>query len=376
MPRIVRNKSYIILMLVLALTLAVLVGCGDDGATVSSTDAEQTVLPTFTPFPTATPTAAATATPVPTDTPEPTPTPNPNVNPLTGLVVDNPELLNLRPIAFRVGNDPIARPQDGLSSAAVVWEEVMEGYSITRFTAIVYGEEVEMVRPIRSARLSSIQIAPMYDAALAHSGASDTIRWLISQASFVNLDEYYTRTGYHYLGADWRTRLYADPAELHEYLADNDLERSEPIEGYTFDETVPLGSTAESIHIPYPSTCFVDWKYDAETDTYLRWVTNVIHADGLTGEQLAADNVVILYAVHGTTNIVEDTNGATAIDIQLTGTGDAVLIRNGVAVECQWIRPDDGGLLQFYDEDGELVPLKPGKTWIEMVPPDYDVTIE
>jgi len=352
-----------------------LAGCGDD-ATATVSVAQETLLPTFTPLPTATPTTAATATPVPTDTPEPTPTPDPNVNPLTGLVVDNPELLNLRPIAFRVGNDPVARPQDGLSSAAVVWEEVMEGYSITRFTAIVYGEEVERLRPIRSARLSSIQIAPMYDAALAHSGASDTIRWLISQASFVNLDEYYTRAGYHYLGADWRTRLYADPEELHDYLADNDLERSEPIEGYTFDGTVPAGYTAESVHIPYPSTSIVDWVYDAENDDYLRWVANAIHADGLTGEQLTADNVVILYAVHGTTNIVEDTNGATAIDIQLTGSGDAVLIRNGVAVDCQWIRPDDGGLLQLYDEDGELVPLNPGQTWIEIVPLDYDVTIE
>jgi len=32
-------------------------------------------------------------------------------------------------------------------------------------------------------------------------------------------------------------------------------------------------------------------------------------------------------------------------------------------------------LIQYYDNDGKLVPLRPGKTWIQLVPTDYSLTI-
>ena len=107
------------------------------------------------------------------------------MSPLTGLPVADPALIQRRVLAVRIGNDPNIRPQEGLGLADLVWEEMMEGYTITRFTALYLESEAERIRPIRSARLSGLYIVPQYDAAYVHSGASDGVRWRLSQAKWL-----------------------------------------------------------------------------------------------------------------------------------------------------------------------------------------------
>lgn len=344
-------------------------------ATVATT--RPTARPTFTPMPTATataipPTATATASPTPTVTP--TPTRADNISPLTGLEAD-PELINRRVLAFRVGNDPSIRPQEGLGAADLVWEEIMDGWTVTRFTAFFLESEAKRVRPLRSARLVNLSMIPQYDAALVHTGASDATRWLLSQSTLVDLDQFFHPAPYGLLaGYDWRGRMYSSTEAVRKYLEKRGLERDEPIEGYVFDPEAPAGEPALQIHIPYPSST-VDWTYVAESGLYARNVSNKPHLDALTGEQITAANVVLFYTEHRRTNIVEDTNGATAIDIVLTGTGRAVVIRDGVQVEAEWRRTAEDEVILFWDENGEVIPFKPGKTWIELMPPDHDVTI-
>ena len=88
------------------------------------------------PAPTEIPVASSTPLP-PTVTPSPQPSPTPlypsegygpsnfpsNVNPLTGLQVADPTLLNRRPVLVKVSNLPrYVRPQWGLSLADIVFE--------------------------------------------------------------------------------------------------------------------------------------------------------------------------------------------------------------------------------------------------------------
>ena len=55
-----------------------------------------------------------------------------------------------------------------------------------------------------------------------------------------------------------------------------------------------------------------------------------------SGAQLAASNVVVLYASHGKTDIVEDTLGNTAIQIGLAGERECLLLRDGQAWQGTW----------------------------------------
>ncbi|MFO7698478.1 MAG: DUF3048 C-terminal domain-containing protein [Anaerolineae bacterium] len=377
-----RKLSGALLLLCLSVFCAILAsGCsGSDDATPTipvEAVAIRTPRPTFTPPATATTTQVpATATPTATATATLTPTPTraDNISPLTGLEAD-PELIHRRVLAFRVGNDPGIRPQDGLGAADIVYEEIMDGWTVTRFTALFLESEATRVRPLRSARLANLTMVPQYDAALVHTGASDPIRYLISQATFVDLDQYFHPAPYGLLaGYDWRGRMYSSTDAVRKYLEKQGLEREELIEGYAFDPEPPDGEPALAIRIPYPSST-VDWTYDDATGLYLRKVSNQKHLDALTGDQITASNVILFYTEHKRTNIVEDTNGATAIDIVMTGTGRAVVIRDGVQVEAEWRRTAEDEVIQYWDADGEIIPLKPGKTWIEMMPPDHEVTI-
>ena len=100
---------------------------------------------------TATTSPSATPTPLPTITPSPAITPlypvkgygpsnfPADVDPLTGLPVSDPSLLQRRPMLIKVSNLPRnVRPQWGLSLADVVFEYYTEEGS-TRFAAIFYG---------------------------------------------------------------------------------------------------------------------------------------------------------------------------------------------------------------------------------------------
>jgi hypothetical protein len=374
--RLARNAMAMAFVLLLALLTA----CGQAPTPEPTPEPTHTPQPTFTPIPSPTATPTVTMTPTPTSTPTitPTPTPDPNLNPLTGLRVDDLALINRRVLAVRIGNDPIIRPQDGLGLAEIVYEEVMDGWTVTRFTALYLASEPERIRPIRSARLSGLAIAPQYDAAYVHTGASDRTRWLISQATdFQDLDQWFHPQPYALLaGYDWRGRIFTSVDRVRDYLEQRGFEHDAPPKGYTFDPTPPVGEPATQIHIPYPQSSVVDWAYDAATGRYLRFVQGRPHIESLTGEQIAADNVIVFYAEHRRTDIVEDVFGATAIDIVMSGSGRALVIRDGVAVEARWMEGAPGEPIQYYDADGNIVPLRPGHTWIQLVPTDYQVVVE
>lgn len=109
------------------------------------------------------PVATPTATPTPTPTPVPSPTQQPNqgpasygpdldnfpagINPLTGLPVEDPSLLQLPAVLISITHfPPSARPQAGPGFAPIVYEiYISEG--TTRFLVVFYGEEPERQTP-------------------------------------------------------------------------------------------------------------------------------------------------------------------------------------------------------------------------------------
>ena len=301
---------------------------------------------------------------------------------MTGLLVEDPNKLRRRPIHARIGNDPSIRPQEGLGVADVVYEDIMDGWSLTRFTAVFLSDDPPRIRPLRSARLVSLELTPQYDAALVHTGASDRIRWLLSQSGIVDLDEFFHPQPYSILqGYDWRGRFYTDPERVHSYLQKQGLEiiTLRPGIGFSFfkeGDPIPVGTAAANVHIPYPRWCVVDWKYDPQLGVYLRWVAAEPHLDGNTGQQIAAANVIIQYAAHEATDIVEDSLGNTAIRIVLEGEGRVQISRNGVMTEGKWQRHATEEFTRFVDMNGQPIRLKPGRTWVQMVPPDYEVRFE
>lgn len=399
MRRLSRRAIWPTILLSLSLILVALTACSSEPPVVVSTptpELEVVVFATEAPTPTLTPTTLATKAPTPTaamgvstavatttisaDQTSPANRP-PDINPLTGLKVADPALLKRRPIMVRIGNDPGIQ-QVALEKADIVYEEIVEWW-VTRFTGIFLSQDPEIIAPIRSARLINLQLVPQYQGALANSGGSDEVRWELSQSDLVNLDEFFSPQPYFYRENEgWQTRLAFDAVTAREYMKDEDLEADVKLRGFVFSPKLEVKDLpqeavgdAKEATIPYPQqTSEVKWQYDPASGNYLRWKTGEPMED-FDGKQLSATNVIIYFADHQDTDIVEDSNGATSIRITINGLGTAWLLRDGKILKGNW-ETNGRETPNFIFNDGRPMLLKPGNSWVEVVPLDYEIEID
>lgn len=286
-----------------------------------------------------------------------------------------------RPLIVCINNDYAARPQLGLGQADLIYEYLMEGYGITRFSALFYGEESSQIGPVRSARLVNYYMGALYDAGLACSGASDQVRYLLKhEAPFpymdVDLDDPSNNRYSVSIGSDYRTRLRTSTGGLRRWLADWGVEKAPNVRGFTFGGPPGGGVPANGISIPYPSGSQVEYRYDGGSGRYLRFMGGGAHTDGNTGAQVVVENVIVQIVSHEATNIVEDSLGSTSIRLNLFGSGGAIVFRDGLAYAGSWRSDSRGDLPRFFDQSGAEVALKPGKSWISIVPPTYTVSYQ
>lgn len=337
--------------------------------------------------------------------PKPIPNRPASLNPLTGLP-GNPASLQRRPLLVRIGNDEKVRTnawQAGFNSADLVFEELIDQlgnlYANTRYTAVFLSQDPPLIGPIRSGRIINFQFAPMLDGALVHAGASNGTRWLFSQTPMVNLDEFFNQPAYCYVKSHgYQGRLYTTGPRLREWLAKKDWEKPIPLYGFNFSDTAPQGKPVTSIALlksPWPKWDQLEWKYDAAKSRYMRFVTGAAQVDNSypvtakwgngadcvvsgpdTKTQVSATNVVVLYAKHEKTNIVEDSNNSVSVHIYLTGQGDAQVFRDGVMTSGKWQRQSEQEFFSITDTAGNPIALKPGVTWFEIVPLGYQLDLK
>ncbi|MDD9207770.1 DUF3048 domain-containing protein, partial [Georgenia sp. 10Sc9-8] len=140
------------------------------GLTACGSDPEPPPSPTPTPTPTSG--SEDEPRPDPEPTPEPTPERQPGEWPLTG--VDSDAVVSRPALAVKIENTPAARPQTGLESADVVWEQIVE-FEVARLLAVYHSELPEVVGPIRSVRPMDARIAGPLGGLLVFSGGQDGI---------------------------------------------------------------------------------------------------------------------------------------------------------------------------------------------------------
>jgi len=344
-----------------------------------------------------TPPPPPTSTPAPTSEPEQTPestaVPLPegwlgpenfadDINPLTGEAVEDPAMLQRRPIAIKISNFPVlVRPQSGLNNADLVFEHYAEGGS-TRFTAVFYSEDAHTVGSVRSARIIDFEIPVMYDAAFGYSGAAGGNKDRFSGVDWFEriVSPDFGHGGFYRTPSEdpdvdfWHT-MFTDTYRLREILQERGLDVPPQFQnGMVFSPEPPEGGTpAKQIEIKYSGN-YVTWWYDSGLGRYLRWNDGVRHNDANRGEQINFTNIVVISARHVESGIPETEvrQGANSIEIQIWGEGPATIFRDGQRFEGRWQRNDPGDMLTFTDMDGNPLPLAPGNTWFQLVPLGFD----
>lgn len=393
-------------LIVCVLGSLLLAACGSGGTPPTPT-------PTKTPLPP--PAAAPTDTPAPTATftPEPpleppTATPAPdNIAPYTGLVVSDPAILKRHPIFICINNDAVGRSQHyGLSLADLVYEYIVDGFTLTRITAMYHSNSPERVGPVRSARYPNIWLLYMYDGVLACSGGSDAIRYLLkNEVGFpyldADIDDPSNNRYFQSIGSDYRTRMQASPDGVRRWLADKAAacqanpsaiycqkvmqnwlgenwqikEWSRPGFAYSEAPAPNAAGIASVIRIPYPGGNSVEWRYDPNLGGYLRFQGGQQQFDLATGQPIVAKNVIVAAAVHELTDIVEDSLGTKGVNIKLYGFGDLRIFRDGQVYEGTW-RADDRTPPRWFGPGEVIVPLKPGQSWVQVVQQIPDISYQ
>ena len=306
----------------------------------------------------------------------------PGVNPLTGLVVDDPAMLEHNPVIAKISNaPPLVRPQAGIGAADLVFEHYAEG-GLTRFSAIFYGQSPERVGSIRSARIIDYELMPMYQGLLAYSGGSIGVEDMLNTSEFP--ERLYKGVLYG-LPYYWRDEsipvphnMFTNAAALRDLAAAEGKAFKPDFHSMAFTAEPPQNSDgpASVIDIRYRATR-VRWEHDAESGLYRRFSDGLGHYDANTEEQVTAANVAVIYADHTFTDIIESQwqgSISYSIEIKLWFEGDAVLFRDGQMYQGRWLRPTRQDMIGLRTNDGEFLYFKPGNTWFQVMRPPEQQT--
>jgi hypothetical protein len=302
-----------------------------------------------------TPTVSAIAT---TETPTPTPTPTVQRSLLSG----RPGAVDHAVLAVKLDNTPLSNPWSGLKAADVIYLEQVEG-GLSRYMAIYSSQYPKTVGPVRSARISDLELLRQYGrVAFAYSGVQSKMLPVLQKADLIDVSDDHGGLGYHRDPS--RTapdNLFGAPSVLLKRAGDP----AQAVDvGFTFDDAVPAGGTpVTTVTAPFPATK-VSFTWDATTG---RWLAAMNHRKAMAteGGQLGGTTVIIQYTTV-TRSIYHDFLGNYTPLSRSVGSGTAVFLRAGQYWKGTWSRPSAAGGTTW-TVDGQDFPMAAGQIWILLI---------
>jgi len=317
--------------------------------------------------------------------PEATPSPSPSASstpsaapaepaapitaPLTGAVLDAP--IQLPSIAAKIDNHPDARPQYGLESTDLVYEELVEG-GLTRYVAVWHSTMPQQIGPVRSIRPMDPAIASPFGGMIAFSGGQPHFVAAMQATNVANVihgagthDAYYSRGGAH--AAPHNVLLQA--AQLQQDNAS--IAPPQPQFAYATDAIAPTsqaaGGPAAQLSMAFSPSQSRQWGCDAATGRWQRGQQGGADLDA-NGQQLSAANVVVLR--------VEVLPNGDIPQTMLEGRwGDGFVASGCSWVPVTWSKADVASPIQVVDAAGQPVVLAQGNSWVELVPTTGSATV-
>jgi hypothetical protein len=307
------------------------------------------------------------------------------LNPLTGLPPSDADLLNRRPMAIKVANYPrYMRPQSGLTLADQVFEYYIED-GLTRFIAIFYGNDSEWVGPVRSGRYFDEHIQRMYQSYLVFKFADPRELEYFRASDFANY--LVTPTNgmcppFHFLPDRINTveeynNSYFNTVKWKDCVVNGDLLNTRPYirNGY-YSDPAPAGDLpATKIAAYFSVDSYHYWEYSSEQYIYYRFQEINDTRDGeeeyaplmdrVTSAQVSASNVVVLFVTHTFANPYDQDDEVFQID--LNGSGEAYVFRDGVGILAKWYRTNKDQPLLLTTLGGSPIYMRPGITFYEVI---------
>ena len=278
----------------------------------------------------------------------------------TGLAGENKQIL-----VVKIDDTNAAHPQIGLESADVVYVEQVEG-GLTRLAAIYTSKLPPLIGPIRSARISDIELLAQFGrVGFAYSGAQSKMRPVIAAANLENLSA--ERNPPSIYGKDpdrpGPVDMILKPDLLLERANANPKIRIETATASVFPfGDAPKGETNTAVaKVKWPSAKY-ELRWDSTNEKWLIYFNEKPNM-AANGDHLYADTAII-QIVSITPSIYGDKFGEITPFSKTTGSGKAVMLRDGFSYQISWQRNLETDVTTWMSEDGGVANFKPGRTWI------------
>ncbi|GAA0254561.1 DUF3048 domain-containing protein [Actinomadura nitritigenes] len=285
-------------------------------------------------------------------------TPAPTTHPFNGGTagLDDPVL------AVKIENTKPALPQSGVSAADIVYVEQVEGGE-TRLMAVYSSRLPKRVGPVRSARISDLHILPQFGhPAFAFSGVQSKMKKYIRKAPVYDISQ--ENAGSAYSRSSARRipyNLYGDPKALLKRApkasAPHDI-------GFRFGPAPDGGKPTASFTAKWPAaTMGFTWSAKQK-----RWLASWGGRPDTAAEggRLGGATVVVQYA-RTTRSRFHDFLGSYTPLIQTTGTGRAVVLRDGKSYDAKWSRPSETAGTTYTTADGKPMTFARGQVWVVLL---------
>jgi len=286
---------------------------------------------------------------------------DPIVNSISGRVGgDGPVLV------VKIDDTPAAHPQVGLEEADLVYIEQVEG-GLTRLAAIFSSTIPSRVGPVRSARISDIELLAQYGhVAFAYSGAQKKLLPVIASANLENM------------GAQRQpaTIYTTDPNRVSPVAmmlrADLLMEkiRSEMKSiatsknmGWNFGKSLDTGTAISSVKISWPANSYTaNWSSNEK-----RWL--LLHSGAPdfaeSGKQLGPTTLVVQLVSITASEYHDKVGGVTPFSATV-GSGKGYILRDGKYVSATWSRESPESGTKWRDASGAEILFAPGQVWIAL----------
>lgn len=277
-------------------------------------------------------------------------------------------------LAVKIDDTNAAHPQIGLEDADVVYIEQVEG-GLTRLAAIFSSVIPERVGPIRSARISDIEILAQYGrVAFAYSGAQKKLLSVIDAANLQNLGaqaqppSIYTTDPNRVAPVAMVLRadlLMAKVIEKnYQITTANDV-------GWSFGDAPQGGKPTESVIMHWPAA-----RYSAAwSESQSRWLlshnseSNVAESGIVLGP-----STLVIQMVSITDSEYRDKVGGITPFLQTVGNGRGFILRDGKTFNALWNRASEGVGTTWTSSDGKEIKFAPGQIWVALTDREPDFT--
>jgi hypothetical protein len=269
-------------------------------------------------------------------------------------------------LVVKIDDTPAAHPQAGLEDADIVYIEQVEG-GLTRLAAVFSSKIPSVVGPVRSARISDIEILEQFGrVAFAYSGAQTKLLPVIAQANLENLGAQ-RQSKEIYANDPLRTPPTAMMLQA-QTLMQRVAEQKLPIAvsknlGWDFSDAIETGTAIASVKVSWPAN-----SYSATWSNFeKRWLLSQNGSADLSASGVhLGPTTFVIQLVSITPSEYHDKVGGITPYSATVGSGRGYILRDGKCIPALWNRPTGVEGTTWTSVSGEEIPFAPGQIWIAL----------